>query len=277
MPISFRQSSCDSDRLIFRAGSRSTVVYDLQMVNGDIKLFSVDEMNSKKAFGLQTVGQARDLDFIGTNLVNIVTDIGEELWYEEVNVTADKLKKMKETLLAELPKIIKIPAGLMLKEGANQGLPTQNFLLAIWSQHISIVNTAEKKDYVIVQQRAHSEHDRIAHAFLTHKHRDGNACNSENCSKKELVALTLHYFERFYDADFRLKNATYNTFDLTEDFLSMIRDCGLVIPSEKTLLTREIKKFKQKKKELKEAKSVAPAAQQENQDEQAKKDKEIAD
>jgi hypothetical protein len=41
----------------------------------------------------------------------------------------------------------------------------------------------------------------------------------------------------------------------------MIKDCGLVIPSEKTLLTREIKKFKSKKQEAeKKAKAVMAGA-----------------
>jgi hypothetical protein len=44
MPTSFRQSSCNSDRLIFRAGSRSTWVYDLKMEKGYLRLFGQDDI-----------------------------------------------------------------------------------------------------------------------------------------------------------------------------------------------------------------------------------------
>ena len=56
--------------------------------------------------------------------------------------------------------------------------------------------------------------------------------------------VTLHYFEKFYDERHRLKSATYNYFDLTEDFLFMLKQCGLVIPSEKTKLVTRPKKLK---------------------------------
>jgi hypothetical protein len=59
--------------------------------------------------------------------------------------------------------------------------------------------------------------------------------------------ITLHYFEKFFEPGMqqpKLRRCTYNTFDLTEDFLNMLEKCGLVIPSEKTKLTRKIKKFK---------------------------------
>lgn len=57
--------------------------------------------------------------------------------------------------------------------------------------------------------------------------------------------MSLHYFEKFFDNTNRLKRATYNVFDLTEDFIYMLRRCGLVIPNVKTKLINRISKFKQ--------------------------------
>jgi len=112
-----------------------------------------------------------------------------------------------------------------------------------------------KKEFLIVQQRATSEHDCIAHAFLTHEHletskeiearkkmeeeekqerkheKEGQekkeiikpkCTDKASCEEHPLFALKLHYFERFFDAQHRLKACTYNTFDLTGDFLNMI-------------------------------------------------------
>jgi hypothetical protein len=64
MPTCFRQSSCDGDRLIFRAGSRSTWVYDLKMENGYLRLFGQNDIDNKNSVGLQESGMVKDLDFV---------------------------------------------------------------------------------------------------------------------------------------------------------------------------------------------------------------------
>ena len=55
--------------------------------------------------------------------------------------------------------------------------------------------------------------------------------------------ITLHYFEKFFDFRKKLRRATYNVFDLTEDFIKLITECGEVLPSDKTHIVRRIKKL----------------------------------
>jgi hypothetical protein len=56
-----------------------------------------------------------------------------------------------------------------------------------------------------------------------------------------LHSLTLHYFERFFDASARLKACRYSTLVLNDEFLGLIKDYELMSLSEKTLLPPEIK------------------------------------
>lgn len=118
----------------------------------------------------------------------------------------------------------------------------KELVLAVTKQQVQIVNTAEKKEYIILQQRAHSEHDCIENVFLTH-----TVVKEKDAEGKEaaLDKFQLHYFEKIFDTkEKKLKRCTYNTFDLTDDFIFMLKNCGLVIPSEKTKLQQKIEKFK---------------------------------
>jgi len=115
-----------------------------------------------------------------------------------------------------------------------------------------------------VKQRANCQNDCIEDLFLTYE-REGasnvvpegkdtkNASDVVSDGKKETKAdsnvvsdgtketkiseksledatkirkITLHYFEKFFDYRKKLKGCSYNTFELTEDFLSMIQTCG---------------------------------------------------
>jgi hypothetical protein len=123
MPTCFRQSSCDGDRLIFRAGSRSTWVYDLKMENGYLRLFSKVDIDNKKSIGLQESGMVKDLDFVTEDMINIVTEQYEGMWMEKTTIESEEIndekfrikRNMKETLMTKLPKILKFPAGFMKK------------------------------------------------------------------------------------------------------------------------------------------------------------------
>ena len=146
-------------------------------------------------------------------------------------ISPDKLTDgRKETLLSELPFVVKLP-------------DFKNAVLAISKQQVHVVNTAEKKEFLILQQRAQSEHDCIENAFLTHiKVKETNV-------EGEKDKFQLHYFEKLFDTkEKKLKRCTYNTFDLTDDFIFMLKNCGIVIPSEKTKLQQKIEKFKSQNK-----------------------------
>jgi len=68
--------------------------------------------------------------------------------------------------------------------------------------------------YDLVKQRANCQNDCLEDLFLTYeREKDGSF---------KIKKLTLHYFERFYDYRKKLKNSTYNMFDLTDDFLTMV-------------------------------------------------------
>ena len=55
--------------------------------------------------------------------------------------------------------------------------------------------------------------------------------------------VTLHYFEKFFDFRKKLKRATYDVFELTEDFIKTVQEIGEVLPSDKARIVRRIKKL----------------------------------
>lgn len=78
---SFRQSSeVNSSRLIFTAGSRSSWVFDLHMVGGNLRLYSRADFNAKRAIGLQKRPFCRSIDFIDDNFINLLTLTEEAKW-----------------------------------------------------------------------------------------------------------------------------------------------------------------------------------------------------
>lgn len=59
-----------------------------------------------------------------------------------------------------------------------------------------------------MQQKAYTDFDSLENLFITFE-------------KKE-KRITLHYFEKLYDYYHRLTRSSYNIFELSEDFLSML-------------------------------------------------------
>lgn len=170
------------------------------------------------------------------------------------STTEEGKKHLKESLLQELPVIVRIPEPEMKK-----------IFFAVSKRAISVVYAEDQhkkstvgKEFVVVEQRAHNEFDCIENVFVTYtcqkKQKESKVAskeseeeskgpteqiNTENFKNEgeedyEINKVTLHYFEKFFDSNNCLKRATYNVFDLTEDFIYMLRQCGLVIPSVKT-------------------------------------------
>ena len=88
-----------------------------------------------------------------------------------------------------------------------------------------------------MKQRANCQNDSIEDLFLTYEREGASNVVSDGTketktSEKSLEdatkirKITLHYFEKFFDYRKKLKGCSYNTFELTEDFLSMIQTCG---------------------------------------------------
>lgn len=87
---SFRQSSeVNSSRLIFTAGSRSSWVFDLQMHNGGIRLYSKADVEAGRAIGLKKRPFCRAIDFIDDNFINMLT-LTEEAKWKKPNVIESK-------------------------------------------------------------------------------------------------------------------------------------------------------------------------------------------
>lgn len=87
---------------------------------------------------------------------------------------------------------------------------------------------------MIIQQRTTCEHDCLDDIFITFK----------TCEKGTTISkITLHYFEKFFDFQKKLRRATYDVFDLTEDFIKTIEEVGEVLPSDKAHIVRRVKKL----------------------------------
>lgn len=229
-PSCFRQSSDNPARLIFRAGSRSNWIFDLKMVEGQLRLFSEEDQTKQESLGLQKRAFVKDIDLISHNMISILTTDQEEgKWQRTATLRVSELD-LAETIQTELPVIVRVPI--------------KDMLFAVSKTSISLVNLAESKEYVLVKQRVQSEHDCISNAFVTFQ---SLAAPTDSVEKK-VVKVTLHYFEKVFFATQELKRCTYNTFDLADDFLAMINACGLIIPSKKTKLVSQLRQIKEASK-----------------------------
>jgi uncharacterized protein YbcC (UPF0753/DUF2309 family) len=75
-----------------------------------------------------------------------------------------------------------------------------------------------------------TEHDKIEDLFITYQRK-----------KKR---ITLHYFEKIFHYDGHLKQSTYNQYELSEDFLSMLFSTGELMPNEQSRMIKRIKEIK---------------------------------
>ena len=51
-PTVFKRSSDDVGRIIFHAGSRANYIYDLKLIEGEVRIWSKKDVESGNAFGL---------------------------------------------------------------------------------------------------------------------------------------------------------------------------------------------------------------------------------
>ena len=171
-PTCFRQACDDPSRILFRASTRSNWIFDLQLLDGDIRIYPQSKIDSKEAIGLKKLPFVTDLDFISKDLVSVLTNAEEGKWRRIQDLEFEKHEReLKETLLSELPTVVKFPI-------EDEDFP---LLFSVSKQAIYVVNTQEKwidknkkehmigKEYAIVNQRAQSEHDCIEKVFLTYK------------------------------------------------------------------------------------------------------------
>lgn len=192
-------------------------------------IFSKKDVDDGNAFGLQKRPFVQDIDFVDHNFVSVLTKDKIFQWQhtniiKKESVNAPERLQGEETLSKALPAVVKLPNG---------SLP---FLLALSQQSIHVVNKITGMQYDLVKQRANCQNDCLEDLFLTYeREKDGSF---------KIKKLTLHYFERFYDYRKKLKNSTYNMFDLTDDFLTMLQTCGEILPSEKTKLVKTIESYK---------------------------------
>jgi len=142
-------------RIVFHAGSRSTWIYDLKLDNGDIKIWSKQDVENGIAFGLQKKPFCVDIDFIEQNFVSVLTK-KEAKWLHKTQVTNID-KEEKPTLLFKLPKVVQAPECSI------------EFLFALEQQAINVVNKQTGNEYLLVKQRAHCENDCLEDLFLTYE------------------------------------------------------------------------------------------------------------
>lgn len=83
---------------------------------------------------------------------------------------------------------------------------------------------------MLAKLNAKSEYDAIEDAFITYQKR-----------KKR---VTLHYFERIFEYNSKLKQSTYNQYELSEDFLSMLFNTEELMPHEQSSMIKRIKTIK---------------------------------
>jgi hypothetical protein len=106
MPYSFKMASDGKGRIIFYGGSRSTWVYDLQLCNGDILIWSNEDFKKGMALGMQKKVNVMDIDFIDHNFVSVLTKNKVAKWQHKTDI--NQLAET-ETLLRALPKVVKAP------------------------------------------------------------------------------------------------------------------------------------------------------------------------
>lgn len=95
------------------------------MVDGGLRLWPAQARKDGNSFGLQKRAFVRDIDFIDKKLISILTLQEEGKWRRSNDVTGQKLK---ETLLQDLPVVVKAPKLL------------DRFLFAVSKHAISLVN-----------------------------------------------------------------------------------------------------------------------------------------
>jgi hypothetical protein len=110
----------------------------------------------------------------------------------------------------------------------------KKFLIAVAKDSISVVNFSDNykkgEEFPVVKLNKKTEYDRIEDLFITYQRK-----------KKR---ITLHYFEKIFEYEGQLKQSTYNQYELSEDFLSVLFSTGELIPNEQSRMIKRIKEIK---------------------------------
>ena len=118
-------------------------------------------------------------------------------------------------------------------EDENKG-KRKKFLIAVAKDSISVVNFSDNykkgEEFPVVKLNKKTEYDRIEDLFITYQRK-----------KKR---ITLHYFEKIFHYEGHLKQSTYNQYELSEDFLSVLFSTGELIPNEQSRMIKRIKEIK---------------------------------
>ena len=105
-PTVYKKSSDEVGRIIFNAGSRANWIYDLQLIDGEVRIFSKHDFDTGNAFGLQKRPFVQDIDFIDHNFVSVLTKDKIFQWKHTVDIKkerAEDIDEGEETLLKVLP------------------------------------------------------------------------------------------------------------------------------------------------------------------------------
>ena len=108
------------------------------------------------------------------------------------------------------------------------------FLIAVAKDSISVVNFTDNfkkgEEFPVVKLNTKTEHDKLEDLFITYQR-----------NKKR---ITLHYFEKVFHYDGHVKQSTYNQYELSEDFLSMLFSTEELMPNEQSRMIKRIKEIK---------------------------------
>ena len=108
------------------------------------------------------------------------------------------------------------------------------FLIAVAKDNISVVNFTDNfkkgEEFPVVKLNTKTEHDKLEDLFITYQR-----------NKKR---ITLHYFEKVFHYDGHVKQSTYNQYELSEDFLSMLFSTEELMPNEQSRMIKRIKEIK---------------------------------
>ena len=223
MAASFKKSSDNASRLIFAAGSRGNFVFDLQMLEGQLRLFSNADVEAGRAIGQQKRAYVRQFDMISDNFVSMLSNEKVAKWHKCTNKLemAEIEKYLKETQLRALPVVLRLPE--LVYDVVPDPSGKKGYLyFAVERQRIFVVNEQTGNEHRVVHQKALCENDCLVDPFLTYETKDG-----------KINKLQLHYFENYYDYQGRLKHSTYNIFQLHTDFIRMLIECQEIFPSQK--------------------------------------------
>ena len=138
LPSSFKASSDSPNRLIFTCGNRGNHVFDLEMFEDKLRIYTKEQIERGDAIGLQKRPFVLSLDLVETNLMSFCTHDKEVKWRKTTKLDSIKPSDLQDRFEAteNLPEVIKL--------SLNQ---SENYMLAVNQQSISIVNKLTGGEY----------------------------------------------------------------------------------------------------------------------------------